>query len=80
MLGDGSMEFEEERKEVLNNKIKLHPTKAIAAASGQKKRKKMHENAKLLELMKHRHMRSQSKTVLYGIVYEASISAEGSNK
>ncbi len=61
MLGDGSMEFEEERKEVLKNKkIKLHSTEAIAAALGQKKRKKMYENAKLLELMKHRHMRSQS--------------------
>ena len=31
----------------------------------------MYENAMLLKLMKHRHMRSQSKTVLYGIVYEA---------
>ena len=72
MLGDGIIESEEKRREVLNNKkIKLHTEEAIAGASGEKKRKKIFENAKLLELMKHRNMRSQSKTVLNGIVHEA---------
>lgn len=72
LLGDGILHSEEARKRILlEKKIRLHDSESIAASSGEKKKKKIFENAKYLDLMRQRNMREKNKTALKGVVSEA---------